>query len=173
LAFVPTWADVAYVCLIFDVFFRIIVGLRCVPHVRTEMALDAIEMARWGRGTSPENLRCHSNADSQFTSFRYGERIAKIELTPLLRAVGVRCDHALAKTVNGHYNTELVKGPSRSGPWETVEDLEPATLGWVHWQNTQRIHCYLGFALSAELEAGLEAEFNAGQTGRSQLVGIK
>ncbi|GAB2710359.1 hypothetical protein BKA24_002732 [Microbacterium marinum] len=46
--------------------------------------------------------------------------------------------------VNGYYKTELVRGPARSGPLKTVEDLELATLGWVHRHNTQRLHGYLG-----------------------------
>lgn len=46
--------------------------------------------------------------------------------------------------MNGYYKAELVRGPARSGPWKTVEDLELATLGWVHWHNTQRLHGYLG-----------------------------
>ncbi len=75
LTFVATWAGVAYVCFIIDVFSRMIVGWRCASHMRTEMVLDAIEMARWSRGTHHEDLRCHSDAGSQFTSIRYGERV--------------------------------------------------------------------------------------------------
>ena len=60
LTFVPTWAGVAYVCFIVDAFSRMIVGWRCASHMRTEMVLDAIEMARWSRGARHEDLRCHS-----------------------------------------------------------------------------------------------------------------
>ena len=49
LRFVPTWADVAYVCFIVDAFSRMIVGWRVASHMRTEMVLDAIEMARRSR----------------------------------------------------------------------------------------------------------------------------
>ena len=65
LTFVPTWAGVAYVCFIVDAFSRMIVGWRCASHMRTEMVLDAIEMARWSRGRHHEDLRCHSDAGSQ------------------------------------------------------------------------------------------------------------
>lgn len=44
--FVPTWVGVAYVCFIVDAFSRMIVGWRVALHMRTEMVLDAIEMAR-------------------------------------------------------------------------------------------------------------------------------
>jgi putative transposase len=46
LTYVPTWAGVAYVCFITDVYSRAIVGWRVASHMRTEMVLDALEMAR-------------------------------------------------------------------------------------------------------------------------------
>lgn len=169
LTFVPTWAGVAYVCFIIDAYSRMIVGWRCASHMRTEMVLDAIEMARWGRGTHHDDLRCHSDAGSQFTSIRYGERLAEIGATPSIGTVGDSYDNALAETVNGYYKTELVRGPTRPGPWRTVEDLELATLGWVHWHNTQRLHGYLHDIPPAEFENA----FYADQARRDQPVGIK
>jgi len=88
LTFVPTWAGVAYVCFIVDAFNRMIVGWRVAQHMRTEMVLDAIEMARWSRGARHVDLRCHSDAGSQFTSIRYGERLAEIGATPSIGTVG-------------------------------------------------------------------------------------
>ena len=44
--FVPTWVGVVYVCFIGDAFSQMIVGWRVASHMRTEMALDTIEMAR-------------------------------------------------------------------------------------------------------------------------------
>ncbi len=54
-------------------------------------------------------------------------------------------------TVNGLYKTELIRGPGQ-GPWKTVADVELATLGWVHWHNTERLHGYLGDVPPAEFE---------------------
>ena len=82
LTYVPTWAGVAYVCFIIDAYSRAIVGWRVASHMRTTMVLDAIEMARWSRGTRFAGLRCHSDAGSQFTSNRYGERLAEIGAVP-------------------------------------------------------------------------------------------
>ncbi|ELU61153.1 hypothetical protein PCS70012_02316, partial [Streptococcus pneumoniae PCS70012] len=62
----------------------------------------------------------------QFTSIRYGERLAEIGATPSIGTVGDSYDNALAETVNGYYKAELVRGPARSGPWKTVENLELA-----------------------------------------------
>ena len=61
LTYVPTWQGVAYVCFITDVFSRNIVGWRVASNMRTEMVLDALEMARWQRGAKLEDLRCHSD----------------------------------------------------------------------------------------------------------------
>ena len=152
LTFVATWAGVAYVCFIVDAFSRMIVGWRVASHMRTSMVLDAMEMARWSRGTRLEGLRCHSDAGSQFTSLRWGERLAEIGAVPSIGSVGDSFDNALAETVNGYYKAELVRGPTRPGPWKTIEDLELATLGWVHWHNTRRLHGYLGDVPPAEYE---------------------
>jgi len=152
LTYVPTWAGVAYVCFITDAYSRMIVGWRVAAHMRTTMVLDAIEMARWSRGTHLTGLRCHSDAGSQFTSLRYGERLAEIGAVPSIGTVGDSFDNALAETVNGYYKTGLIYGPARSAPWRTVEDVELATLGWVHWHNTIRLHGYLEDLPPAEFE---------------------
>ena len=88
LTFVPTWAGVAYVCFLTDAYSRMIVGWRVASHMRTGMVLDAIEMARWSRGKMLAGLRCHSDAGSQFTSIRYGERLAEIGAVPSIGTVG-------------------------------------------------------------------------------------
>ncbi len=152
LTYVPTWAGVAYVCFIVDAFSRTIVGWRVAGHMRTTMVLDAIEMARWSRGTSLQGLRCHSDAGSQFTSVRYGERLAEIGAVPSIGSIGDSYDNALAETVIGYYKAELIRGPTRQQLWKTVADVELATLGWVHWHNTARLHGYLDDRPPAEFE---------------------
>ena len=170
LTYVPTWAGVAYVCFITDVYSRMIVGWRVASHMRTDMVLDAIEMARWNRGLHHTGLRCHSDAGSQFTSVRYGERLAEIGATPpSIGTVGDSYDNALAETVNGYHKAELIRGPARRGPWKTVEDVELATLGWVYWHNSSRLHGYLGDLPPAEYEAA----YYAAQQTDSEDIGIK
>jgi putative transposase len=63
----------------------------------------------------------------------------------------------LAETVNGYYKAELIRGPARQQPWKTVEDVELATLGWVHWHNTRRLHSFLGDRPPAEYEQAFYA----------------
>ena len=130
-----------------------IVGWRVASNMRTTMVLDAIEMARWSRGNTLLGLTCHSDAGSQFTSVRYGERLAEIGAVPSIGSVGDSFDNALAETVNGYYKCELIYGPARTGPWKTAEDVELATLSWVHWHNTARLHGYFNDLSPTEFEA--------------------
>jgi len=96
----------------------------------------------------------------QFTSIRYGERLAEIGAVASIGTVGDSYDNALAETVNGYYKAELIRGPARKGPWKTVEEVELATLTWVHWHNTARLHGYLGDVPPAEFEATFYAGTN-------------
>ena len=149
LTYVATWSGMVYVCFIVDVFSRSIVGWRVATNMRTDMVLDALEMARWSRGTRLEGLVCHSDAGSQFTSIRYGERLAELGALPSIGSVGDSYDNALAETVNGLYKTEVIR---RQGPWRHVDEVELATLNWVHWFNTIRLHSSLGDIPPAEFE---------------------
>jgi putative transposase len=117
----------------------------------------ALEMARWSRGTRLEGLVTHSDAGSQLRSIRYTERLAEIGAVPSIGSIGDSYDNALAESVNSLYKTELIYGPNQ-GPWKTIEEVELATLSWVHWYNTQRIHGYLDDVPPAEYEGTYHAE---------------
>jgi putative transposase len=163
LTYVATWAGMAYVCFITDAFSRMVVGWRVATSMATDMVLDALEMARWQRGTQLEGLIVHSDAGSQMTSIRYGERLAELGAVPSIGSIGDAYDNALAEAMNGTYKTELVRGPGR-GPWRTVDDLEIETLSWVHWYNNERLHEYLDYVPPVEYEAAHRA---------GQMVGIQ
>lgn len=152
ITYVATWSGFAYVYFIVDAFSRMIVGWRVASHMRTDMVLDALEMARWRRGTTLAGLISHSDAGSQFTSVRYGDQLTELGALPSIGSVGDAFDNALAESVNGAYKCELIRGPGQ-GPWRTVEDVELATLTWVHWYNTERLHEYLDYLPPAEFEA--------------------
>jgi putative transposase len=66
LTYVPTRTGMAYVCFITDAFSRMIVGWRVAAHMRTDMVLDALEMAsRSRRAGHFAGLVTHSDAGSQ------------------------------------------------------------------------------------------------------------
>jgi putative transposase len=166
LTYVPTRSGMAYVCFIVDAFSRRIVGWRVAANMRTEMVLDALEMARRSRGNHRlVGLVAHSDAGSQFTSVRFTERLDEIGARPSIGTIADSYDNALAETTNGLYKTECVYGPDTNG-WDGVDELELATLSWVHWFNHDRLHSHCDDVPPAEHEA---AHYAAQQTDPTQV----
>lgn len=157
LTYVPTRSGMAYVCFIVDAFSRRIVGWRVASNMKTEMVLDAVEMARTSRGGHRLiGLVTHSDAGSQFTSVRFTERLAEIGARPSIGTVADSYDNALAETTNGLYKAECVYGPDSTG-WDDVDELELATLSWVHWFNENRLHGHCRDVPPTEYEAAFYA----------------
>src|ERR671930_8263 len=63
--YVATWSGTVYVAFVIDVFSRLIVGWRAAASMRTELVLDALEMAIWRRASVLDGLVCHSDAGGQ------------------------------------------------------------------------------------------------------------
>jgi putative transposase len=165
LTYVPTRSGMAYVCFIVDACSRRIVGWRVAANMKTAMVLDALEMARRSRGNRRlVGLVTHSDAGSQFTSVRFTERLDEIGARPSIGTVADSFDNALAETTNGLYKAECVYGPDTHG-WDDVDDLELATLSWVHWFNEQRLHGHCGDTPPAEYEAAFYAAQQADPAG--------
>ena len=158
LTYVPTRSGMAYVCFIVDAFSRRIVGWRVATNMKTDMVLDALEMARASRGARRlVGLVAHADAGSQFTSVRFTERLEEIGARPSIGTVADSYDNALAETTNGLYKTECVYGPDAPKPWDDVDELELATLSWVHWFNEHRLHGHCRDVPPAEFEAAFYA----------------
>jgi putative transposase len=95
---------------------------------------------------------------AQYTSIRFGERLAEIGIAASVGTTGDSYDNALAETINGLYKTELIKP---RGPWRTVDHVEIATAEWVDWFNHRRLYEYCGDIPPAELEDAYYAQNQA------------
>jgi putative transposase len=151
--YVPTWAGFVYVAFAIDVFSRLIVGWQAASTMRTDLPLDALEMAIWTRrraGADITGLIHHSDAGSQYTSIRYTARLVEVGALPSIGTVGDSYDNALAESAIGLFKTEVINS-GRS--WRTLEDVELETLEWVDWYNHRRLHSSLDYVPPAEYEA--------------------
>ena len=149
--YVSTWQGWLYVAFVIDVYARRIVGWRVSRSMHTDFVLDALEQALYDRQPErAESLVHHSDRGSQYVSIRYTERLAEAGIEPSVGSRGDSYDNALAETINGLYNTELIH---RRGPWKTRESVELATLEWVHWFNHIRLLEPIGYVPPAEAEA--------------------
>jgi putative transposase len=150
LTYVRTWSGFCFVAFIIDVYSRRIVGWRVSTSLRTDLALDALEMAIWARRADDlDGLVHHSDRGVQYLAIRYTERLAEAGAVASVGSKGDSYDNALAETVNGLYKAELIW---RRGPWRTVEDVELATLAWVDWWNHRRLHGACGDLPPVEFE---------------------
>ncbi len=150
LTHVRTWSGFCYVALVIDVCSRFIVGWALATHLKTELALEALEMAIWRRDAELDGLVHHSDRGSQYTSIRYTECLADAGIAPSVGSVGDSYDNALAETTIGLYKAELI---NRKGPWRTPEQVELETLEYIDWWNHLRLHEGLGHVPPAEKEA--------------------
>jgi transposase InsO family protein len=133
--YVATWTGFAYVSFVTDVFSRMIVGWRVSGSLRSDLALEALEMVVHARGGA-EGVVHHSDRGVQYLSIRYTERLEEEGAVASVGSKGDSYDNALAETINGLYKTEVIR---RKGPWRCLADVEFATLQWVHWFNNERL----------------------------------
>lgn len=150
LTYVRTWSGFCYVALVIDVYSRFIVGWSIATHLKTDLPLEALEMAIWRRKAQLDGLVHHSDRGSQYTSIRYTERLADAGIAPSVGSVGDSYDNALAESTIGLYKAELI---NKKGPWRMPEHVELETLEWIDWWNHRRLHEALGHIPPAEKEA--------------------
>ena len=150
LTYVKTHAGWVYVAFVIDVFSRCVVGWQTSTSLRCDLALDALEMAIYGRKDAGlAGLIHHSDRGVQYLAIRYTERLAEAGVVNSVGSKGDSYDNALAESFNGLYKTELIH---RRGPWRNVEHVEWATLNYVDWFNNRRIHNEIGKVPPAEFE---------------------
>jgi putative transposase len=139
--YVATWSGTVYVAFVIDAHSRRILGWRAATSMRTELVLDALEMAIWTRARAGvhdlSGLIQHTDAGSQYTSVAHTERLAEAGAAPSVGSVGDAYDNALAESEIGLFKTEVTRP---RGPWRGLDDVELATLEWVDWHNHRRLH---------------------------------
>ena len=151
LTYVKTHTGWTYVAFIIDVYSRAIVGWQASTSLRSDLAIDALEMAIYSRDHRDlSNLVHHSDRGVQYLSIRYSERLGEAAIVASVGSKGDSYDNALAESFNGLYKTELIH---RKGPWRNVEHVEWATLNYVDWFNNRRIHESLDYVPPVEFEA--------------------
>jgi putative transposase len=145
LTYVGTWTGFVYAAFVIDVYSRRILGWRCAGHLRTDLALDALEMAIWTRQREQDGgqdgglagLVHHSDRGVQYLAIRYTERLADAGAVTSVGSRGDSYDNALAETTIGLFKTEVI---ARRGPWRSLAQVEAALAAWVDWYNHRRLH---------------------------------
>jgi putative transposase len=158
LTYVRTHAGWTYVAFILDVFSRMIVGWQVSTSLRTDLALDALDMGLWTRergGQDVSGLVHHSDRGVQYRAIRYTERLAEAEAVASVGSRGDSYDNAMAEALNSLFKAECIRNPVMrpKGGWKSVGDVEIAVAEYVDWFNHQRLHGEIGLVPPAEFEA--------------------
>jgi len=142
-----TWNGFLYLAFILDCYSRMIVGWQLATHMRTELVLDALEMAS-GLRRPGEGLIAHSDRGSQYTSIRYTDRLDELGAAPSIGSRGDAYDNAMAEAWVATFKTELVDG--RRFP--SFEHAEHEVLHWIGFYNGERLHEAIGDLPPTEYE---------------------
>lgn len=158
LTYVRTHAGWTYVAFVLDVFSRMIVGWQVSTSLRTDLALDALDMGLWARqraGHDTTGLVHHSDRGVQYGAIRYSERLAEADAVASVGSKGDSYDNAMAEALNSLFKVECIRNPVMrpKGGWKNVSDVEIATAEYVDWFNHRRLHGEIGLVPPAEFEA--------------------
>jgi putative transposase len=152
ITYVRTFAGWVYAAFVIDVFSRRVVGWQCSTSLRTDLALDALEMGIWTRqrdGADLASLVHHSDRGVQYLAIRYTQRLAEAGAVASVGSRGDSYDNALAEAFNSLFKAELIRN---KGPWKSIDDLEIAVAEYIDWFNHRRLHGEIGLIPPAEHE---------------------
>jgi putative transposase len=76
-------------------------------HLRTELVLDALQMAVWRRKLA-RGLVHHSDQGVQYTSLSFSERLKEVGIKPSMGRTGSALDNAMAESFVSTLKAELV-----------------------------------------------------------------
>jgi putative transposase len=106
ITYVPTWTGFLYLAVVIDVWSRRVVGWSMETHLRTELVLEALDMAIGQR--RPRNVIHHSDQGCQYTSIAFGLRCREAGVRPSMGSVGDAYDNALCESFFGTLECELL-----------------------------------------------------------------
>jgi putative transposase len=150
LTYLKTLEGFVYLAFVKDVFSRFITGFQVADNLRTDLVLDALEMAaHLRRPTATAGLVAHSDRGSQYTSMRYTQRLQDLGIAPSVGSVGDAYDNAMAESFVATLKRELVKGRVFASRFEA----EISVVEYLGWFNHTRLHGELGDVPPAEFEA--------------------
>ena len=140
ITYVPTWAGFLYLAVVVDAFARRVVGWSMTNHLRTELVLNALNMALWQR--RPEKVIHHSDQGCQYTSIAFGKRCRDMGVRPSMGSVGDCFDNAMCESFFATLECELIDRRS----FRTQAEARMAVFEFIEgWYNPHRRHSAIDY----------------------------
>lgn len=133
----PTDEGKVYLGVVVDAWSRRVVGWSIADHIRSELVVDAVQMAIWRRRPPAGKTIAHSDHGSQYTSWAFGRRLRAAGLLGSMGSIGDAYDNALCESFFGTLQLELLD----EHHWATRRELAQAIFEWIEtWYNAARRH---------------------------------
>ena len=143
----PTAGGKIYLAVVLDAWSRRVVGWSIADHLRSEVVVDALQMAIWRR--QPDNTIVHSDHGTQYTSWAFGRRLRAAGLLGSMGTVGDAFDNAVAESFFGTLQLELLD----RRVWLSRAELAAAIFEWIEcFYNPQRRHSTVGMLSPVDYE---------------------
>jgi putative transposase len=148
ITYISTWAGFLFLAIVLDVWSRRIVGWAMATHLKTDLVLQALDMALEQR--RPWGVIHHSDQGCQYTSLAFGRRCDLMGVRPSMGSVGDAYDNAMAESFFGTLECELLDRYS----FRTPVEARTAVFRYIEgWYNPRRRHSSLGYLSPAKFEA--------------------
>lgn len=147
ITYIPTGEGVLYLAVVVDAFSRRVVGWAMGARMKTQLVLDALNMAI--RQRRPKGVIHHSDHGSQYTSVAFGRRCRKAGIRPSMGTVGDCFDNALCESFFATLECELLD----QNDFSTRAEAQRAVFDFIEgWYNLHRLHSSLGYDTPARYE---------------------
>jgi putative transposase len=149
ITYIPTREGFLYLAFILATHSRKVVGWSMAPHMRTELVVDALEMAVWRR-RPVAGLVHHSDRGVQYTAISFGKRLEEVGIVPSMGRTGTALDNAMAESFVATLKTELLV---HRGHFPDREVARSATFEYLEgFYNRRRLHSALSYQSPADYE---------------------
>jgi putative transposase len=146
----PTEEGKLYLAVVIDAFSRRVVGWSIADHIRSELVVDALQMAIWRRRPPEGTTIAHSDHGSTYTSWAFGRRLRAAGLLGSMGSVGDAYDNSVAESFFGTLQLELLD----EHRWTDRKRLALAIFDWIEtWYNPRRRHSYCKMLSPIDYEA--------------------
>jgi putative transposase len=153
ITYIPTWSGFLYLAVVLDAFSRRVVGWAMANHLRTQLVLDALDMAIGQR--RPNDVIHHSDQGSQYTSIAFGNRCHEAGVRPSMGSVGDAYDNALCESFFATLECELIDRRR----FHSQVEARMAVFTFIEgWYNPRRRHSALDYLSPVDYEKRTKAE---------------
>jgi putative transposase len=147
ITYIRTWQGWLYLAVLNDCATREVIGYAMADHLRTELVLDALDMAMRNSRLQADCIM-HSDRGTQYTSTEYREKLAELGLRHSVGRTGQCWDNALAESFFATLKNERVY----QMVYPTRKKAEADIARWIElFYNHRRIHSALGYRTPHEV----------------------